>query len=485
MYKTFARYLAPLLFLVIVGCAEDTTTGPPPIVIPGENEVIVYSKHVQPILTTTCGGSGCHLGVDEGGGLKVDNWERVMAGSKDFGAVVIPYASARSHLFQHINIDSTLGPLATPLMPLGRDPLTLEQILTIKRWIDEGAMNDKGEVALAGPDRPRVLVTGQNEDMVTAIDLRTKLVMRYLDVGESHGGPSESPHNVVFSPDRKYFYVNMIAAGFVEKYDSRTLKKIGSVRVGSAPAQVVVTRDGSTLYVSNFDVTLSQLFINRVDAASMTVTATIYDVGLAPHGVTLSADERYLYTTNALGDDISEIDLATMEVSRRFLVSPNFPLPPGGRARFEPYQGELSPDGKKFWFTCRNSNEVRVIDLVEGRVVDSVPVGARPLIPKLTPDGKELWVPNRGSDDISIVDINTHRVIYTIRFVQIQPHAVAFTDDGSTAFVSCENLDGERHHGSSGKEEAPGIVYVIDVPTRTILRKIEVASFAAGIVVGG
>ena len=38
-----------------------------------------------------------------------------------------------------------------PLMPPApRSPLTLDQITTIKRWIDEGAKNDAGDVTLSG-----------------------------------------------------------------------------------------------------------------------------------------------------------------------------------------------------------------------------------------------------------------------------------------------------------------------------------------------
>jgi len=483
MHRYLIGCLVLATMLAVTGCGEDDPAGPVPIVLPGENEEIIYSKHVQPIFTNSCGGSGCHLGTEEGGGLKLDNWERVMAGTKEFGAVVVPYYGAKSHLFQHVNIDTTLGEVALPTMPIGRDPLPMEQILTIRRWIDEGAKNDQGEVALAGADRPRVFVTCQDDDVVAAIDLATQRVMRYIDVGEVAGGFPESPHNIVFSPDGRFIYVNMIAAGLLEKYDARTFQKLGSVRVGSSPAQVAVTKDGSTLYVSNFDVSLNQLFINKVAAATMTVTDTIYDVGNAPHGVILSEDERFLYTTNALGDDISEIDLQTMEISRRILISPNFPLPPGGRARYEPYQGEIGPDGHTLWVTCRNSNDVRVIDLELGRVVDSIPVGTRPLIPRFTPDKREFWVSNRGSDNISIIDPMTRRVVTTIRDIQIQPHAVDFTADGSLAFVSCENLNGERHHGTLDEGAVPGLVYVIDVATRKVIRKIEVGSFAAGITV--
>jgi YVTN family beta-propeller protein len=408
-----------------------------------------------------------------------------MEGTKNYGAEIIPFSVVKSHLFQHLNSDSTLAPVALPRMPLGRDPLPLAQLLTIKRWIAEGARNDAGIIALADPSRPRVFVTAQAEDQVTAIDLATQRVMRYVDVGTTVGGAPESPHNIVLSPDKQYFYVNLIAAGGIEKYDARTFAKLGATRVGLSPAQIAITRDGSTLYVSNFDNTLAQHFIVRVNAASMTVTDTIFDVGDAPHGVTLGLSEGRLYTTNVLSDDISEIDLQTLEVTRRLTISPNNPLSPGAKSRYEPYQSEISADGKSLWLTCRKSGEVRVVDLDAWRVADSIAVGKSPLILKFTPDGRELWVPNRDADNLSIIDAATHMVVATIPNLKTQPHAVAFTADGRTAFVSCENQNGSQHHATQGSARVPGIVYVIDVASRSITREIETGAFSAGIAVGG
>lgn len=483
---TFAyALLAGALSLLLGACEVFVPANPPgptEIETPGAGEPVIYSRHIQPILTTSCASADCHARGSSVTGLVVDSWEHVMEGSDEFGAVVVPYASVKSHLFQHVNTDTTLGPTALPRMPLGRDPLPIEQIRTIKRWIDEGAKNDRGDVALAGETRPRIFVTAQSDDQVSVLDLATLRVMRYFDVGTLQGGAPESPHNIVLSPDNRYLYVNLIAAGSIEKYDARSFAKLGATRVGLSPAQIAITRDGSTLYVSNFDNTLQQHFIVRVNAATMTVTDTIFDVGDAPHGVTLGFYGGHLYTTNALGDDISEIDLNTLEISKRILISPNNPLPqPGAKARYEPYQSEFSADGKTLWVTCRASAEVRVIDMEQGRVVDSIKVGKAPLILKMTPDGGELWVPNRNSDDVSIINVASRSVVATIANLKTQPHAVAFTADGKTAFVSCENQNGEQHHPTHGSARAPGILYVIDVATRSIKRKIEIGSFAAGV----
>ncbi len=472
------------------GCSEDDPPptgngGSPQIVIPGENEPILYSKHIQPIFTKSCAGIGCHIDGNIWGGLTLDSWNTVIKGS-NFGAVVIPFAPERSHLFQHINDDTTRGPSATPRMPLGRDALPEEYIETIARWIREGAKNDEGEVPLAGENRPRVFVTAQSEDVVTAIDLETELIMRFIEAGERPNATTapEAPHNIVLSPDGKYFYVNLIAGGSVEKYNARTFEKLGTVKVGLSPAQIVVTDDGSMLYVSNFDLTFQQRFVNRINAETMSGNEVIEVAGYAPHGVTLSRDEKFLYTMNAGSDDISKIDLATLDVVERIPVVPGAAPAAAGAAEHEPYQSVITEDDIMF-MTCRKSGQVRVIDLVAGVVIDSIEVGERPLIPALSPDGSELWVPNQGSNTVSVIDVATRTVIATIGQLNVQPHAVAFTSDGQRVFVTCENQagDAELHHPLLGTEVIPGFVYVINRATRDITREIEVGGFAAGIVI--
>ncbi|MCE2502872.1 MAG: beta-propeller fold lactonase family protein [Chlorobi bacterium] len=477
--------LTLFILLVGIGCESDPT-GPPPIVLPDSGEAVLYSKHIEPIFLTSCAGSGCHIGDDNEAGLSLDSWDNLTAGS-DFGGVVVPYNGVRSHLFQHINTDQSLGPTVSQFrMPLSRDPLPIEQIKVIKEWIDQGAKNDNGEVPLAGEDRPRLFVTCQSEDLVCAVDLQTEYVARYIGVGSrpDEASPPEAPHNIAISPDKRFFYVNLIASSVVEKYDARTFENLGQAEVGLAPAQIRVTADGSTLYVSNFDGTFIQQFITRVDAATMTSQQNIEVEGLAPHGVTLSQDERFLYTMNAGSDDVSKIDLSTDQVVARIPIVPGSPPAPANAAQHEPYQSEITSNGLLF-VTCRKSGEVRVIDLAEDRVIDSITVGAKPLIPALSPDGTELWVPNQGSNTVSIIDVASRQVVRTIDEFLSQPHAVIFTKDGKRVFVSCENQAGREnlHHPLEGTEVVPGIVYVVEVSTRTLTRSIEVAGFAAGMIV--
>lgn len=484
-----ARVLSLLSVLVLVGittlggCKEDPVS-PPQIVTPAEGEPIIYSKHIQPIFENSCGGTDCHIG-DNAAGLSLDSWEDLVQGS-DVGAMIIPFSAAHSHMFQQINTDTTLGPVRTPRMPLSLDPLPVEQVKTIMRWIDEGARNDAGEVPLAGENRPRVFVTCQSEDKIWVVDLQTELTARFIQAGSrpDETSPPEAPHNIVISPDKRYIYINLISAGMVEKYDARTFQKLGETQVGLSPAEIAITDDGSTLYVSNFDLTFQQEFINRIDAASMRNETEIQVEGKAPHGVTLSTDRRYLYTMNAGSDDISKIDLTTLEVVQRIPIVPGYPPAPAGSAAHEPYQSIIVPNGLMF-VTCRKSGQVRVVDLTAGKVIDSIPVGSRPLIPALSPDGQELWVPNQGSNTISVINTATRSVTATMYGLLAQPHGIRFTADGTKAFVSCENQtgDGNLHHPAQGTEVVPGILYVINPKSRQITRTLETGGFAAGIAI--
>ncbi len=471
-------YLCPLLLLTFIGCDGEDPITPPEIVTPGPNETVDYRTHVEPIWLNSCAGSDCHIGGEQSG-LSIASYEELIEGS-DFGAVIIPFSPEKSHLFQHINTDTTLGPVATPRMPASRDALPIEQIMTIRRWIAEGARGPDGEVPLSGENRARIFVTCQSEDLVATIDRATGLISRFIPVGSRPD--VEAPHNILLSPDGSSFYVVLIASGRVEKYDARTFERLGSVEVGLSPSQLRITSDGRRLYSSNFDQTFQQPFIYTFES-SMTGPVESIDIeGNAPHGITFGAEEKFLYTMNAGSDDISVVDLATREVVARIPITPGSPPAPAGGALHEPYQSEIASDGN-LWVTCRKSGEVRVVDLSERRVIDSITVGSRPLIPGLNPDRSELWVPNQGSNTISVITVASRSVIATITGLNDGPHAVAFTPEGDQVWVTCENQTGSEnlHHPLEGTEVVPGLVYRVDPSSRIVLGELEVGGFAAGI----
>ncbi|GBC83954.1 hypothetical protein HRbin11_00374 [bacterium HR11] len=94
-----------------------------------------YAMHVQPIFNANCALSGCHLPPNPQRGLDLSSYNGLMQGSIN-GPVVIPGNAQDSRLVKRIEGRET------PRMPFNRDPLCQFQIDTIRRWIDQGALNN-------------------------------------------------------------------------------------------------------------------------------------------------------------------------------------------------------------------------------------------------------------------------------------------------------------------------------------------------------
>ncbi len=476
------RFLPLLLLLLIplLASCGDEVSGPTTIVMPRPNEPVVYSKHIEPIFRNSCAGTDCHMNGQIGGDLALDTWDRVMAGTEGGITEVVPFSSRFSHLFQHINTDSTLGEIATPRMPISRDPLPHEQVETIKRWIDEGARNDNNVIALAGVDRPRAFLASRTAGLLTVIDRSTNLIARHLHLpaAKKDGGIT----SIVCSPDGRYVYAGVPGTGIITRFDVGTLEPVGQVDVGGSVGQIVLSHDGALLYAGNYRTGSKETSIACVDATTMQVRTRIENVGRAPFGLALASNGTALVTANTLGDDVSLVDLANGTVVHRMPVSHGNPLVPGFFARYEPYGVAVPSDTRTAIVACRHSGELRRFDLQNGLVVDSVFVGANLGVPALTPNDGELWVPDRDGNRLVVIDPATLRIVTSIGDISDGPNSIAFTRDGGTAFVTCDRAAGNNRHAGAG---VPGALYIINVRTRAILRVIEVAPGAEGAAVAG
>jgi len=113
--------MLPAIALLIGGCSRQVS----------------FSQQVKPILDKHClpchaeGGSGY-----ESSGFNVTDYEGVAKGTT-FGPVTEPGASLVSTLV--ILIEYKHAPVS---MPPGRDRLSPEEISIIKKWIDQGAVNN-------------------------------------------------------------------------------------------------------------------------------------------------------------------------------------------------------------------------------------------------------------------------------------------------------------------------------------------------------
>jgi len=116
------------------------------------------------------------------------------------------------------------------------------------------------------------------------------------------------------------------------------------------------------------------------DVKSTKITETI-DVPAEPTGLTLSADEAYLYVTCAAPQGcLCVIDTAGKLPAKQIPVG-NHPCSP-----------VLSPDGNMIYVCNRFSNDVSVISLKKDKQIARINVLREPYAADITPDGKWLYV---------------------------------------------------------------------------------------------
>ena len=198
MIEARYRFLAIIVLLggSSAGLAQDKPT---------DDEVSFY-RQVRPMLQRRC--SGCHSPAKKGGDLILTSFEELLKGG-EAGAGFVAGKPEDSVLMEYISGED-------PEMPRNDAPLSLAQIGTISRWIEQGAKNDTPAsvrdtisaenppvytaapvvAALAySPDSKLIATSGYREILIHKAD-GTGLVSRLI-------GRSQRIESIAFSPDGK------------------------------------------------------------------------------------------------------------------------------------------------------------------------------------------------------------------------------------------------------------------------------------------
>lgn len=125
--------------LLLVAACDTNVVEPDPDDGNNGTADVSFASEVLPILTSNCGGSGCHApGTQSGVGLSSYLAVTTSVGTQYGTRIVVPGNAAASPLIEKIS-----GPLQFGArMPLGRPTLSSAQVTTIRNWINEGAKNN-------------------------------------------------------------------------------------------------------------------------------------------------------------------------------------------------------------------------------------------------------------------------------------------------------------------------------------------------------
>jgi len=313
------------------------------------------------------------------------------------GAIVLSTAAAL--IAQHA-ARPALGPLyALPngwrITPAGRSVELSDMVLKL----------------LPSPDAQRVLALqgGYNAEGVAALDAATGTILQRLQLPAAWLG-------MAWSPDGGRLYVSggngngnkpYLAPIYVFSFQDGRLSSepVSRLTVTGRPADVYwagLQHDPARrlLYAANRGTTTAAGSVVVFDTSSETVVGSI-PVEVNPYELALSRDGRTLYVSNWASASVSVVDTTARTLTARIPVDGN------------PNDMKLASDGRLF-VSCANHNSVVVVDTTTRRPVEEIstalfpqaPEGATPNALALDEAAKLLFVANADNNDVAVIDIS-------------------------------------------------------------------------------
>ncbi len=320
--------------------------------------------------------------------------------------------------------------------------------------------------AAAQAARELLYVCIQDDAKIAVIDMAAGTLVRTVDL-QALGFPATAkPHYIVVEPDGAHWYVSLIGAGRVVKFDADD--RIVAQFAMETPGMLALVPGREQLLVSR-----SMSAVNPPARVALVDRRTMRGEELEvlfprPHPMAATA-AGYAYTGSLGVNQLATIDLATERVSLTAVSGPTHSL----------VQFDVSADGTTLVASSETTGRLLVFDIstpAAPRLVTQVTVGAMAFDPGFTPDQRHVWVPVKGSSEIVVVEVGTWQEVRRLSHASFQqPHQIIFSADGATAFVTNNNTmdhmaDPSAHAGHAGHPAGGGTasLSIVDVATGTV-----------------
>ena len=183
--------------------ASASKPDPAVVVIPQDR--VDFAKSVQGIFEARC--IDCHGSKKQKGDLRLDKKETALA------EVIQPGNSGESELAKLISLPAD----HEDIMPNKGEPLTKDQIATIKQWIDEGANWPGGLVLVSAKDRAAAKAAANKlpepEIKEAPVSDAEKAAIAKLSSGEGIGEKYSAPLVMALAQNTKLIYANFRLVG--------------------------------------------------------------------------------------------------------------------------------------------------------------------------------------------------------------------------------------------------------------------------------
>ena len=503
--------LALAFCLALVGCDSEPGSTPfdPDTVDFDQVERLDYGDYVQPLLAAR--NVFAPVATDDAGDLDDYEWADVFGEAHDHGEgghdhaeapapaeTIVPFDAEHSLLVRFVEDLAADAEISYPNLRRLQD----DEVRYLKRWIEDGARSDDGDVPFA--DAEHLLYAAvQGANYIAIIDAERRQVIRniYFDDLGLPSAPN-GPHYMVFEPDRSAVYVSLVNANRIAKISgdlsmdpSDAAYLLGTTPAFTTPGMMVLDPESGRLYAGR----------STASAPGTTPTVGVFDSGdmsaleeypipdpgtSFPHAIAMTPDFRYLLTAPLVGDYALSMDAMTGDYVSR--------VPVGGTAELVHFS--MLPDGTTATLTANpaGAGEDEVLFFGVGSdgaltLQGDVPTGGeRAWHAHLNSDGITVLVPNRASNSVSLIDVPSMTLRMEVENPPdgpiVQPHSPGPQHAGAF-FVSNSNLDGAwtppyPFLGDDGEplpNDAFGNVVALDPDTGEVLKTILLGHYPSGL----
>ena len=117
-----------------------------------------------------------------------------------------------------------------------------------------------------------------------------------------------------------------------------------------------------------------------------------------------------------------------------------------------------SQNNSQIMVACGDSDQLGVVDLASGKLIDTVPTGESPEIFALSPDGKTAYVSIEDENLVAAYDIGSKKPVFSVK-TGAEPEGVLASPDGKWVYAT---------------SEVASSVYRIDVEKRKVVAQVKV-----------
>jgi len=317
-------------------------------------------------------------------------------------------------------------------------------------------------------------VVNAEGNSLSVIDLSSQQIKETISFGEVSAGHGTTgtadmimwPHHIYLSPDGSKLGVGVPGMdlsgghaggttgmkGRVLVLDPKTGMTLQNQQTPVMNHNAVFSPDGSEIWTSQMDEAGKVLVYN---AATMALKNTII-VGMEPAEVTMSANGQYAFVANGMSNTVSVIRVSDKSVVKTIQVGE------------DPVGAWPGADGKMY-VDNEKGQSISVIDVATLAVVETINLGFTPGYAAYHPTRNELWVSQAGTGTKVIIFERMNGAFMKMGELQtgLDAHAIAFTKDGATAYVT---------------NQGAASVSVVDVAKRSKIKDILVGKKPNGIV---